>query len=697
MSTTPLIICYGSETGNSKAIATRIYKACSELQFCKDTQLQTLNEFATIYKLRDRAKTIKQPTATDNTSPHILDSKVNMIIICSTTGNGDVPQNADSFYRFIKLKSTPAQFFENLSYSILGLGDSNYDLFCNAARNIDKRLLELGAERIGSRAEADEVVGLEVSVEPYIAQVLQSLRKIYSTEHVETESKASITDSVDTARSPHGAEYLTIVRADKMSDNAQSDDLNYYSLRLEELFGSHCDSSEDNLIYESDEHVPTSTVAQTPTIFFSSIRGARYLTTTESSKQVLHLELDMANAPMSQEASFKYEPGDALGIFCENDQEHVDLLIEKLKERGSFKLSPNDQPISDTDPISVKCTDDSKRCIFPKHISSLENEIVNVRTILTKRVDIMSPVTVPMLQVLAKYCSNFSEKNAILKLTFDTALYNTQIVKQRANLFDILSWYPSCKPSLSHLLQELPPLLPRYYSISSSPIKHPDEAHIAFSIIKFETPPPYHTIRHGSCTSWLQNKAKKFWSSEEQVKIPVFVKPSPNFRLPENLNTPIIMIGPGTGVVPFRGFLQHRECMLDKKQSDGINWLFFGCRSMKSDFLYREDLRDFETNSFVNLNLLVASSREADSGGGIWYGGSYIQDYLREYAANIVEMMTMKKGVLYVCGDAQGMAPQVNRVLHQIIEEECNYTPEQAKHVVSEWQETGRYLKEVWS
>ncbi|KAF0984240.1 hypothetical protein FDP41_007417 [Naegleria fowleri] len=774
MSSTPLFICYGSETGNAKAIATRIYKACSELQLSKDTQLQTLNDFATNYKLRDRAKTMKQPTTTDNVSPHILDNKVNMIIICSTTGNGDVPQNADNFYRFIKLKSTPAQFFANLSYSLLGLGDSNYDSFCNAARNIDKRLLELGAERIGARAEADEVVGLEVSVEPYIAQVLQTLRKIY-TESVES---SSIAESVDTARSPRGAatdnasliqppntpprnvtssstsnvspssltgqssitsssfsgnteptdsfpiprklssggkdqlealstliaashssatEYLTIVRAEKLEEKAQVDDLAYYNLRLEELFGSHCDSSEDNLIFESDEHVPASNVAKTPNIFYSSIRGARYLTTTESSKQVLHLELDMTKAPMSQEASFKYEPGDALGIFCENDHEHVDSLIEKLKERGSLKLTPNDAPLSDTDPICIKCTDNSKLCIFPKHISSGENEIVNIRTILTKRVDIMAPVTVPMLQVLAKYCSNFNEKNAILKLTFDTALYNSQIVKQRANLFDILSWYPSCKPRLSHLLQELPPLLPRYYSISSSPIKHPDEAHIAFSIIKFETPPPYHTIRYGSCTSWLQNKAKKFWSSEEQVNIPVFVKPSPNFRLPENLNTPIIMIGPGTGVAPFRGFLQHRECMLDKKQSDGVNWLFFGCRSMKADFLYRDDLRDFETNSFVNLNLLVASSREADSGGGIWYGGSYVQDYLREYSANIVEMMMMKKGVLYVCGDAQSMATQVNRVLHQIIEEECNYSPEQAKQVVSEWQATGRYLKEVWS
>ena len=108
-------------------------------------------------------------------------------------------------------------------------------------------------------------------------------------------------------------------------------------------------------------------------------------------------------------------------------------------------------------------------------------------------------------------------------------------------------------------------------------------------------------------------------------------------------------------------------------------------------------MRYFETSCFVNLNLLVASSREANSGGGIWYGGSYVQDYLKEYSSNIVETMIMKKGFLYVCGDAQGMATQVNRVLHQIVEDECGYSPEEAKKVVQQWQSEGRYLKEVWS
>ncbi|EFC38308.1 hypothetical protein NAEGRDRAFT_59563 [Naegleria gruberi] len=813
MASQPLLICYGSETGNSKAIATRIFKECVDQQFAKDTQLLSLNEFSVNFKLRDRAKTLKQSPSSNNlqamdnttttTNGHILDSKANMIIICSTTGNGDVPQNGDNFYRFIKLKSTPANFFSNLSYTILGLGDSNYDMFCNAARNIDKRLTELGADRFSNRGEADEVVGLEVAVEPFIAQTFQSLRKIYASlatpqttstvvenipvanpiaeppvsepssaqsipqgipqpsnptpvnptipttlpspvsekqesnlpnnNHMSGAGRSSITSSshngnteptdvtpirklsaagglqqldalssLVSASQSSANQYLTIIRLENDNKFKPVDNMTYYNNRLKSMYGDCCEAVCDE---ESNEESNEKKAPECPSVFSAAVHGARYLTTTESSKQVLHLEFDINSAPISDDATFKYEPGDSLGVFCENDQDQVDALLEKLKEIGSLKHYevPNgkkgiqSEPLRENDLISIKCIDESKKCLFPNHFLAGEDEAIRLRTIFTKRVDIMSPVTIPMLQMLAKYCTNFLEKSALLKLTFDTNMYNTQIVKQRANLYDILCWYPSCKPPLNHLLQEMSPLQPRFYSISSSPIKHPDEVHIAFSVVKFETPPPHRTTRVGCCTHWLQNKAKKFWSSEEQVNIPVFIKPSPSFKLPKSLNTPIIMIGPGTGVVPFRSFLQHRECQLDKKQSDGTNWLFFGCRSIRSDFLYRDDLRDFETESFVNLNLLVACSREANSGGGVWYGGSYVQDYLKEYSSNIAEIMIMKKGCLYVCGDAQGMATQVNRVLHQIIEEECGYSSEEAKKVVQQWQSEGRYLKEVWS
>ena len=737
----PLVICYGSETGNSKAIATRIFKDALEQQIAPDIHLFSLNEYATHYKLRDRVKILKSSSdAAANTTPsgHILDSKSYMVIICSTTGNGDAPQNADSFFRFIKLKTTPPNFFSNVSFSVLGLGDSNYDLFCNAARNIDKRISELGGERILPRGEADEVVGLEVSVEPYIAQIFQQLRKIYSTakqQPVASEDTAQTPVSLPPTTTPSLPTPLTSsarpignssITSSSSTGNTEPTDETAARRRLSSssgklqlealssLVSSSPSSASTYLAVERINEEPTQeeslleyyhslhsidNIDKNQAVFYANIHGARYLTTTESSKQVLHLELDITDSPLDDTSGgkFRYEPGDSLGVYCENDHEHVDALLHLLHQRGSIPFG-----MTDRCPIRIRCSVESKRCIFPMHIAPLTSESslsapTCLRTIFTRRVDIMSPVTIPMLQVLSKYTSDQEEKSSILKLTFDTNAYDTQIIKQRANLFDVLTRYPSCRPPLSHLLQELSPITPRFYSISSSPIKHPDEAHIAFSVVKFETPPPLRSTKIGCCTSWLQNKAKKFWSSEEQVRVPVFIKPSPSFRLPKNVNTPIIMVGPGTGVVPFRGFLQHRECMLDKKQDENTNWLFYGCRSIKSDFLYRDDLRDFETSGFVNLTLLVASSREADVGGGIWYGGSYVQDYMRECAANIVEIMIMKKGYLYVCGDAQGMATQVNRVLHQIVEEECGYTPEQAKELVHSWQKEGRYLKEVWS
>ncbi|KAL9650167.1 hypothetical protein ABK040_011336 [Willaertia magna] len=699
-----LYICYGSETGNSKAIATRIFKECSEEKFTPETFLYTLDEFLSKYKLRDRARTLKKTPSSNNLEQLLdLNEKINLVIVCSTTGNGDPPQNADAFYRFIRLKSTPNNLLQNVNYAILGLGDSNYDLFNNAAISIDKRITELGGKRFSYRGEADEVVGLEQVVEPWIAQLYEALRKNYrfflekeennkKKEDNEEEEEENNGNSHFSPRSVNS--YLNITKRNKRSstllkqvtsvllakDNVTS--------KEEESVAAFVKESIVSPDEDKEEWKRIANYFGQPNICFSTITGARYLTTTESSKQVLHIELDISSLPLAEEEStFRYEPGDSIGILCENDEEHVQRMLLKLKE---IETIPKDLDVDDE--IEIKCLDEHNKGLF--YIDASER--ITLKRLFTRRVDIMSPVTVPMLQMLAKYCKNQMEKNEILKLAFDLNLYTTRIVKQHANLYDVLSWFSSCKPPLNHLLQELQPIAPRYYSIASSPIKHPDEVHIAFSIVKYETPPPIRAQKEGCCTSWLQNKAKEFWGSEEKITLPLFLKKSPAFKLPRELKTPIIMIGPGTGVVPFRGFLQHRECMLSKKQEDDVNWLFYGCRSIRSDFLYHHEFRQFETSSFVNLNLLVASSREADVGGGVWYGGTYVQDYILEYASIIVELMMMKKACLYVCGDAQSMASQVDRVLHQIVEEECDMSSEEAKQIVKQWKEEGRYLKEVW-
>jgi sulfite reductase alpha subunit-like flavoprotein len=433
------------------------------------------------------------------------------------------------------------------------------------------------------------------------------------------------------------------------------------------------------------------------TPYHARMIGARYLTTSGSEKQVLHVELDLGNSGIT------YAPGDAIGILPENDPEMVDELLKRLnlfEQKDHF--------------INTECSDAEKLSLYPKHLNVCQDDRrVTVRELFLKYIDLSATVNTTTIRALADHCTDRMQRQDLLMLSspsVNPTAYRVQIQHQSANILDMLKWYPSCQPPLNKILQVSQPMRPRYYSIACSPLRHPNHVHIAFTLVKFETPPPYRLEKHGCCTRWLGKRVQDFLTRDPRVYVPMFLKNTPEFRLPSDVETPMILIGPGTGVAPFRSFLQHRECVLNarvdrdtftsqdwrgKNKADS-NWLFYGCRSRDLDFLYRQDLRNFERDSPVALNLLVASSREADCSGGMWYGGMYVQDYLKEYSGTILELMQKHGGFLYVCGDAHGMAKDVHRVLRGLIEDELGLETEQAEQIISKWENDGRYQKDVW-
>jgi methionine synthase reductase len=233
--------------------------------------------------------------------------------------------------------------------------------------------------------------------------------------------------------------------------------------------------------------------------------------------------------------------------------------------------------------------------------------------------------------------------------------------EQVPTLLDLLITFPSCKPPLERLLDVLPSHQPRYYSIANSPLVNRDLLHFAFNIVDYRTPDPYNVRKYGVCTPWLDNlsgyvkERNKRISLSTEINIPIFIKPNPNgFAVPSDISRPIIMIGPGTGVAPFVGFIQHREQQIIAKRklnniekTFGEMWLFYGCRDIEKDYLYREELERFSKHGVLK-ELLVAVSRAPNA--GLNGNPKYVQDLLRKRGQEIYELLDQKNAMIFVCG-----------------------------------------------
>ncbi|XP_057565824.1 methionine synthase reductase [Hippopotamus amphibius kiboko] len=689
------LLLYATQQGQAKAIAEEICEKAAAHGFSAD--LHCISELDK-YDLKTE------------TAP--------LVVVVSTTGNGDPPDTARKFVKAIQDKTLPGDFFAHLRYGLLGLGDSEYTYFCNGGKIIDKRLQELGAKRFYDTGHADDCVGLELVVEPWINGLWAALVKHFLSSRGKEES-LTMASNASQRTDPLTPELLHIesqVGLLRLDDSGRKDaevleqnavnrgqsntliadfesslthsvpPLSQASLNIPALPPEYLQVD----LEESHGQESQAPVTSVDPVFHVPISNAVQLTTNDAIKTTLLIELDISKT------DFSYQPGDAFNVICPNSDSEVQHLLQRLQ-----LADRRDHCVV----LKIKADTKKKGASLPQHIP----ERCSLQFLLTWCLEIRAVPKKAFLRALADHTGDGAEKRRLQELSSrqGAADYNRFVRDACACLLDLLLAFPSCQPPLGLLLEHLPKLQPRPYSCASSSLFHPGKLHFIFNIVEFLSNATEAVLRKGVCTGWLatlvesvlQPNACASHADVEKALVPkISISPRTTnfFHLPNDPSVPIMMVGPGTGIAPFIGFLQHRE-KLQEQHPDahfGAMWLFFGCRHKDRDYLFRNELRHF-LKCGILTHLKVSFSRDAPAGEAE-APTKYVQDSIRRHSKQVAGVLLQESGYIYVCGDAKNMAKDVNDTLVEIISKEVGAEKLEAMKTLATLKEEKRYLQDIW-
>ncbi|KAG8182223.1 hypothetical protein JTE90_002654 [Oedothorax gibbosus] len=545
-----------------------------------------------------------------------------LAIFCvATYGEGDPTDNAQEFYQW--LQAGDADLSE-LNYAVFALGNKTYEHYNSMGIYVDKRLEELGATRVFELGLGDDDANIE---EDFITWKERFWGAVCEHFHIE-----SLGEDVNLRQ------YASVMHGEELPP--------------EKLFSGEI----ARLNSYKNQRPPFD--LKNP--YLSSILVNRELYKGERS--CMHIELDISGARM------RYEAGDHVAVYPTNNPE----LVEKM---GKLLNTDLDTAFS----LNNLDEDSTKKHPFPCPTT--------YRTALMHYVDITSIPRTHVLKEIADYAKDEEHKKMLKMMGTSSeegkSLYLNWVVKDHRSIIHILEDLPSVKPPMDHVLELLPRLQARYYSISSSPKVHPTSVHITAVLVDYETPTK--RTNKGVATGWLRGLHP---SEEATHKIPIFIRRS-QFRLPSKSTTPVIMIGPGTGLAPFRGFIQERSFMKKEGKPIGDTILYFGCRKEKEDFLYGDELRAYlEEGAVTKLHL--AFSRDQPE-------KVYVTHLLRQNKQEIWKVIGEDNGHIYVCGDARSMAKDVHSIILEIIEEFGQKSKNEAEAYIKRMESQRRYSADVWS
>src|SRR5262245_15639141 len=470
---------------------------------------------------------------------------------------------------------------EELSFSVLALGDANYEHFCGFGKKVDKRLKELGAKRIFERIDCN--VDFEERASRWQKGVLEAVSKIAGEPQHLNGSKES---------AAKGA----------ISVPARA------------------------------ENKPVGYSRKNP--FPARLLVNRKLTGESSEKDTRHYEICLKGSGLT------YEVGDALGIMPTNSPELVEEILKALHFDGEEEV---DAPDGDKMPI---------------------------RLALLREYQIRAPHR-DFLNAMAEHDAADQYLKELIssevRTELDKFLWGREII-------DFLIESPGVGFTPTEFVSKLQKLQPRLYSIASSLKAHPEEVHLTVDTVRYEI---QGRKRKGVCSNFLAERVG------QETPLPVFIQPSKHFRPPSNGDFAMIMVGPGTGIAPFRAFLEERKATAAK----GGNWLFFGAQKSSCDFFYKEELEAYQREGVLK-RLDTAFSRDQDF-------KIYVQHRMVENATELWNWL--EQGAhFYVCGDASRMAKDVDKALHEVVKIGGKRSEDDAAHYIQKLKSDKRYQRDVY-
>lgn len=548
----PLTILFGSQTGTAEGLAKKAAKEAGKRGFAA--------------MILDMAQTDLVRLAAEK----------NLLIITSTYGDGEPPDNAKALHAALAADASTGPNLATLRYSVCALGDSNYVQFCKCGQDFDAFLEQRGATRITPRVDCD--VDPEAKFTEWLNLSLAAFASGSSAGADAPATGAAKAAATGNDSAP-GADLRSPNRGAEDSESLYSKARPYSALIL----------------------------------------TSRNLCGADSAKQVHHVEFDLGDSGL------KYAAGDALGVYPHNCPELVGEVLAALECDGEEAV-----------PVPGGAT-------------------TSLRHALTEFYDLGKPSP----DLLAHFGGGGGGGTAL-------AVHH---------VIDVLLSRADVKLSPVDLVRALKRLQPRLYSISSSPTAHAGKVHLTVGAVRYEAGA---RPRKGVCSTFLADR-----TVDGQTRVGVYLHPNKAFRLPANPETPIIMVGPGTGIAPFRGFLHERRAT----GAHGRNWLFFGDQRQATDFLYREELLEFKAAGFLTRLDLAWSRDQQDK--------VYVQHRMLEHAAELFAWLEAGAHV-YVCGDATRMAKDVDAALHTVVERAGGKNNAQAAEYVQNLKAAKRYCRDVY-
>ncbi|KAF2432634.1 hypothetical protein EJ08DRAFT_630445 [Tothia fuscella] len=630
------VIFYGSQTGTAEDYASRLAKEGAS-RFGLKTMVADLEDYDY-----------------DNLDSFPSDKVV--FFVLATYGEGEPTDNAVDFYEFINGEdvsfaggtSMEEKPLSNLKYVGFGLGNNTYEHYNLMIRNVAKALVKMGATQIGEAGEGDDGAGtMEEDFLAWKEPMWQALAESMGLEERE-------------------AVYEPAFEITQRDDMDPEEDLVY----LGEPNKNHLEGNQRGPYNANNPYIAP--IAESKEIF------------TTQSRNCLHMEIDVSGSNIS------YTTGDHIAVWPTNPGKEVDRFIKAIgleSKRHSV--------------ISVKGKDPTAKVPFPSPST--------YDAVIRYHMEICAPISRQFVSQLAPFAPNEDIKAEMTKLGADKDYFHQNVADWKLNIAQLLEQQskgePWTKIPFSLFIEGLHKIQPRYYSISSSSLVQKNKISITAVVESVEKPGAPHIVKGVTTNYLLALKQKQHGEPNpdphglnyalngprnkyDGIHVPVHVRHS-NFKLPSDPSKPIIMVGPGSGVAPFRGFVQERAAQAAAGENVGKTMLFFGCRRREEDFLYASEWEEYKKDLGDNFDLRVAFSREGPN-------KVYVQHKMKEAAAEINKLLD-QKAYFYVCGDAANMAREVNTILGQIIAEQRGLPESKGEEIVKAMRSSNQYQEDVWS